>query len=397
MKDYEDIAARADAMAAAQNGAQGALAATPFTLRDPASIPPRKWLYGRHYIRRFVSATVAPGGLGKTTLTTVEALAMATGRPLLGVECEPRRVWIFNLEDPFDEIERRIAAACVHYGIRPDEIRDRLFADSGRDQPLAIAVQGPAGIVVTPHARQLTDELVRRGVDALIVDPFVQSHGVNENDNSAIALVARSWAQIANDANCAIDLSHHVRKAGAQNASIEDARGARALLDAARAARRLVRMTGDEAKHAGIDADQAWRYSREGDGKENLAPPDRTHTWRRLESVELGNGDNIGVMAPWKWPDPFSDVTVHDLLRVQLVVAAGRYRASAQSKDWVGGAVAQVLDVDLGDDAVRSKVKAILKTWTKNGAFAEFDGHDEHRHIKRYVRVGTWANEAAAL
>jgi hypothetical protein len=34
---------------------------------DLATLPPRQWLYGRHYQRGTVSATIAPGGYGKTT------------------------------------------------------------------------------------------------------------------------------------------------------------------------------------------------------------------------------------------------------------------------------------------------------------------------------------------
>ena len=55
-----------------------------FTPVDIRSLPPRRWLYGRHYQRGVVSATVAPGGTGKTSLVMVDAVAMATGRNLLG-------------------------------------------------------------------------------------------------------------------------------------------------------------------------------------------------------------------------------------------------------------------------------------------------------------------------
>src|SRR2546422_1048862 len=33
----------------------------PFVPFDPAALPPRQWLYGRHYQRRTVSGTVSPG------------------------------------------------------------------------------------------------------------------------------------------------------------------------------------------------------------------------------------------------------------------------------------------------------------------------------------------------
>ena len=46
---------------------------TPFSLRDPAAIPRRQFLYGRHYIRDFLSATVAPSGVGKSSLSIARA------------------------------------------------------------------------------------------------------------------------------------------------------------------------------------------------------------------------------------------------------------------------------------------------------------------------------------
>jgi hypothetical protein len=50
------------------------IAATPFSSLDPITIPRRQFLYGRHLIRQFVSTTVAPGGIGKSSLGIAEAL-----------------------------------------------------------------------------------------------------------------------------------------------------------------------------------------------------------------------------------------------------------------------------------------------------------------------------------
>jgi hypothetical protein len=93
--------------------------ATPFVWCEPRNLPPRRFVYGRHLIERFLSSIVAPGGVGKSSLELVEILAMVTGRPLLGVKPARRlRVWYWNGEDPKEEIERRIAAICLHYGRR---------------------------------------------------------------------------------------------------------------------------------------------------------------------------------------------------------------------------------------------------------------------------------------
>src|SRR5664279_4253052 len=112
--------------------------AEPYVWREPKTIPPRQWLHAGHYIRGFVSATIAPGGLGKSSLQLVEAIGMAVGRDLLRGTTSKMKlsVWYWNLEDPREEIDRRIAAILLHYKIHPGEIDGRLFVNSGRNEPL---------------------------------------------------------------------------------------------------------------------------------------------------------------------------------------------------------------------------------------------------------------------
>jgi hypothetical protein len=114
------------------------LQATPYVWRDPHSIPARDWLSGRHLIRKFTSATIAQGGVGKSTLIIGESLAEATGRSLFGQGIEkPLRSWLWNLEDPKEELERRFQAACLRYEVSVHDLGGRFFMDSGRDQPFA--------------------------------------------------------------------------------------------------------------------------------------------------------------------------------------------------------------------------------------------------------------------
>jgi AAA domain len=54
--------------------------------RDPATIPPRQFLYGKHYTRGAVGATIGAGGRAKTTLSCEEAVSMAVGRDLMAGE-----------------------------------------------------------------------------------------------------------------------------------------------------------------------------------------------------------------------------------------------------------------------------------------------------------------------
>ena len=152
-------------------------------------------------------------------------------------------------------------------------------------------------------------------------------------------------------------------------------------------------MTAEEARNAGIDEDQFWRYSREGDSKDNLAPPTSDSTWRQMVSVELPNGDSVGVSEPWQWPDAFSDVTRNDLEAVQRAVAAGEYRENQRAKDWVGNAVADVLNLDVSDGYVKAKVRHMLSTWIDNGALRVVERPDRSRQMRKFVIVGQWVSE----
>lgn len=366
--------------------------ATPFVLRDPASIPPRDWLYGRHLIRRFVSVTVAPGAVGKSSLTIAEALAMATGRNVLGhtLSGEPLRCWLWNLEDPRDEIERRIAGACLHFGLSAADLGGRLFVDSGRDHPLCIGTTDRHGTRIhEPVVDALVEALRRRRIDVLVVDPFVSSHGVPENDNTAIDAIAKAWGRVAERADCAIELIHHARKMAGAEVTAESSRGGIALISASRVTRVLNRMSEGDAARAGVDEPR--RYFRAFSDKANLSPPAEASDWYHLESVSLPNGDSVGVVTPWTWPDAFDGVTAQDLLAVQRRIGGGEWREDFRAAAWAGKAVADALDLDIENKAAKVKIKALLKTWIAGGALRVVDRTDEHRSTRKFVEVGTWA------
>lgn len=180
-------------------GAPEPIKATPFVWRDPATLARREWLYGRHLIRRFVSVTVAPGGVGKSSLTICEALAMTSGRSLLGDSVSGTlSVWVLNLEDPRDELERRVSATMIHHGIDQEALGGRLYLDSGRERGICTATQARDGVTINDsEVAGIIAEIKARQIDVLIVDPFVSSHRVNENDNGAIDLVAKEWGRVA--------------------------------------------------------------------------------------------------------------------------------------------------------------------------------------------------------
>jgi hypothetical protein len=374
------------------------ISATPFMVRDPATLPVRDILYGRHLIRGFVAGLVGIGGGGKSTLSMIETLARASGKPLLGVRVRnPLRCWSINLEDPRDEIERRAQATCLHYGLSAADIGDRLFLDSGRDQPVVVARTLAGGTqIVEPVVENIIAEIKARKIDVLTIDPFVSSHEVPENDNGAIDMVLkRAWGQVAERGHCAVELVHHLRKIGDEEPTVDAARGASAFQGALRALRVLAGMTKAEAERAGVD--NPYRYFRVFSGKLNMAPREDKSDWHFLESVDLGNGnadmpsDHVQVAVPWQWPNATDGLSVCDLFAVQKRISEGQWRESAQSPDWAGKAVAEVLDLDLEDAPPQARVKSLLKMWIGSGALKVVARLDEQRKERKFVEVGQWA------
>lgn len=371
------------------------LKATAFTWRDEAEIPARQWLYGKHLLRKFVSVDVAAGGIGKSSVKIGEALAMASDQALYGraIHDGPLTVWLYNLEDPAEETERRLHATAKWFKVTPADVENRLYVDSGRDQSCVIAYESPHGATIAaPVVAQIRSEIKSRGIDVLIIDPFVSSHEVSENDNAAIDKVAKEWGRIADDCNCSINLVHHVRKGNGAETNTDSARGAKSLTDAARSVIVYNRMTEDEAGLAGVPQDQRNFYFRTQNDKANLSPPEKAE-WFRMNNVELANGDQVGVACPWKWPELFDGISTAKAMAVQRAVADGKWRKDPRAANWVGHAAGPVLSLDPNDESQRKKLQAILKEWLRNDVLREVEGEDEKRNPRAFVEVGKWITE----
>jgi RecA-family ATPase len=277
----------------------------PFVPFDVATLPPRSWLYGRHYQRRTVSLTAGPGGMGKSSNDMVEAIAMATARNLLGEQPEQRlRIWYHNGEDPREEINRRLAAICQHYKIPQEELPGYLWTTSGTEFPLRVA-KGYAELKIdTVLVREISAAISENEIDVAIFDPLVTLHSVPEIDTGKMDTVIRLFAGVADDNDCGIELAHHVRKPAAGSNSdydVHDIRGVGAITDAVRAARVLNRMNEKDAEAAGCGEPERLSRFRVDRAKGNYSPA-CVATWRQFVNIELVNGDEVGVVAPWDFP-----------------------------------------------------------------------------------------------
>jgi hypothetical protein len=381
-------------------------APTRYVARDPATIPRRIWLYGRHYVRDFVSATIAASNAGKTTQAIAESVIMTSGNNFMAGDedktIEPLRVWYWNGEDPRDELERRITAACQLHKIDREKLAadGRLFYDSGHDVPLNFATSPGSGKVHFDEEAiaWFVAKIKELKIDIVILDPLISCHSIGENDNTAIDKFIKRLGQIAVECNCAIGLLHHVRKMlkGQGEITSDDARGASAILNACRSSRVLNRMTPAEAGAAGLKGDKVHRsYFRIDRDRGNMAPADAA-TWAHLVDVHLANGDHVAALERFDYPKPFDGVTTADMEAVRAEArradqAGNPYLLGTQAKErWIGAAVAQRLELDLADKGHCMRISKLIRTWRQNGVLKVDACPGKNRHKVNVVIPGNW-------
>lgn len=368
---------------------------SPYVWVDPTTLPPRRWVYKPFYVRKYAGSTVATGGAGKSSLLLTEAVAMAAGKDLLGVPPQPGlKVWYWNGEDPDEELQRRVAAIVKHYKVSPEEIDGRLFLDSGRDMVIRIAElnDGKTKIAV-PIVKRLIEVIKSLGIDVLIVDPFVSTHGVPENDNNAIDQVAKTWAFIADKTDSHVHISHHTRKSNGMGTTAEDSRGASSLHNAMRTRRSISVMSVGEANKVGIKENARLAYFKSDTTGSSMTKPAEAQDWYKFESVSLYNGeefgldgDEVGVVTKWKYTLPSAgDLSEQD---VEVAVAAlglgGPWRAHHTAEKWAGEAVAAALHLDAVQD--KKTIKKYLDEWLAQGRIELYEGKDSNRNSAKFVR-----------
>ena len=359
---------------------------------DQHHIPHRQWLYGTDLIRGFVTLLVAPGGTGKSSLILAMALALTTNRKLLNTHIHQQcRVALLNLEDPQHEIDRRLTALAMHYNVANSDLGDRLFI-SPPDRGVRIAEAGPDGFsVIHPDEEPIIAEVRRNKIDVLAVDPFAETHALEENSNPAMVKAAAAWRRVAREGNCSVILAHHVRKGPVD--SIDAARGAKALSDSARIGLLLSTMTEEEAENLGIPADDRLRYVRLDDAKANLAKRAGKARWFQLSDVTLDNaqepyqrGDEVGVVEAWEPPNVWNGMAEPNTILDRI--AAGpepgeQYTDSRRhpATRWAGNVVTQELGCS------KDQAANVINTWIKNGVLVVTEYQDPHRNARRGLRV----------
>jgi hypothetical protein len=214
--------------------------------------------------------------------------------------------------------------------------------------------------------------------------------------------VAKAWTEVADRANCGVEVIHHIVK-NAGEATADSARGGGALKDKTRGMRVINPMTATEATKTGLEKPDG--YFRIDHGKVNLIDTGRSQ-WRKFVSVPLGNGkgilktgDAIGVVESWRWPSAdtiaakeaearaavVADVPAETLAGLKVRLQASDHKFDPKGKPWAGDLV-----MELGATTDRQEAKAMLDAWIAAGELEVVEMQDmAARKPRNFVKPST--------
>jgi hypothetical protein len=360
-------------------------------------LPPREWILGNSFCRQFLSSLLGSGGVGKTALRLVQALEVATGRSLTGEHVHQRCVVLFlSFEDGILELKRRVRAAMLHHSVSDEEVDGWLWYAAITGHKLAAITPRSQKIVPGGLMRWLRATIKELGVGLVILDPFIKTHGVSENDNNAMDQVCTLLADLAVELNFAADAPHHIRKGAATPGDPDIGRGASATQDAGRLVYTATKMDKETAETCGIAENERHRFFRVDSAKVNIAPALADAIWFELVNVPIGNatpqypnGDHVQTVRRW-YPSSFwqgLDITVLNKILDNIDAGpydGGRYSPAPNAKERAAWPVILKFYPDLSE----KQAKSMIATWIKNGVLEKRmheDPNDRHEHASLFV------------
>ena len=363
---------------------------------DPGFIRPRQWLLANQFCCGFISSLVAAGGGGKSALRLLQFISMALGRSLYGQHVFRRcRVLLISLEDDYDELQRRIQAVLLHYGIDRAELKGWLFCATPKLAKLAL-LNGRTRIK-GPLEQQLRDAIERLKPDIVSLDPFIKTHALEENDSGDMDYVCDLLAKFAVEFNIAVDSPHHVHKGILTPGDADSGRGSSGIRDAARLVYTLVPMSLNEAEVFGIAVEDRHSYVRLDPAKVNIAARSAKATWFRLVGEPIANatpeypsGDTVQVVEPWEPPSAWAGTSPEILNAILNDIERGmdngqRYSNAPAASDRAAWPVVQ----KHYPNKAEAQCREIIHAWLTTGLLYAKDYDDP---VVRKPRKGLYVN-----
>lgn len=353
---------------------------------EEGAIAPRPWVARGYMMRGAVSVLSGPGSAGKSSLMVGWAIASALGvRWHRFFPANPLKVMLYNTEDDRDEQRRRMSATLRQFDRLPRDLAGKVVRVGPSSTGTLLRRDPFTGKLRPTAAMDELEALVEQHKpDVLVLDPLVELHDAEENDNTAVRMVMARFRSMAIKHNMAVVLIHHSRKgvAGAYG-DPDTLRGASAIVGAARIVLTVMTMDEDQANKLGIDPRERSRYFRVDGAKSNYAPLHEAEWFERVE-YELDNGEKVAAAVPWEAPSIHEGLTAETLNRALDRIAAGPTPGQLYTPTKRGGSsrwCGQPLMDEAGIEEPRASV--IVSQWFKNGLLQRTEYH--HPDLRRAV------------
>jgi hypothetical protein len=363
--------------------------------------PPRGWLLGNTFCRKYTSSLFGDGGVGKTAVRYAQYLSLVTGRPLTGEHIFQRsRVLIISLEDDDSELRRRVLAARLHHQIDLEELRGWLFLSApGAAVGKLMTIDQKGRGIRGQLAETIERVVVARKIDLVAIDPFVKAHSVDENHNSLIDGVVQILTDLQTKHNIAVDAPHHTAKGQPEPGNAGRGRGASSMTNAMRLVYTLTPMSTEEAKGFKIEERVRREYVRVDSAKVNITRHLGAARWFHLVGVRLGNesdmypnGDEVQTVEPWAPPETWGDLTSHTLNQILTEIDSGisggnRYTDASKAGDREAWKVV----VKHAPHKSEQQAREIIRTWAQNGVLVSksYDNPRTRKEVK-----GLWLDSS---
>ena len=175
-------------------------------------------------------------------------------------------------------------------------------------------------VIRMPDVEACIAHIQHHKVFVFIVDPFIETHECEENNNQQIKRVAQMYRDIARRAKCAVLLVHHTAKppqgsSEGHAGNMNTARGASALIGVSRVIETLFGMSKKDGERHGIAENERHLYVRLDDAKANLSLASSEARWFKRIGVTIANKDEVGVLEPVKLSERVTVWRAEDIRR----------------------------------------------------------------------------------
>lgn len=268
----------------------------------PTDIRPRPWLMDGMLMTGAVTMLLAPGSAGKSSVSLALAAHLALGKDFAGHKAQRAcKTIVYNGEDDLEEQSRRLLAVCSLYGFDYDQVKRDIMLISPRQLKIDLVLKDSFRPMRNDVlVRQLTRLAQDNDVGLLVLDPLVKIHRCDESNNVDMDYVMETLTDIGHEASISILALHHTSKSSNKQeeriGNMDIARGASAMVNAARIAYTLLNASQQDAEDYGLQDNERNTWVRMDNAKMNMTLASDNAIWFKKEGVRIPSNDIVGVM-----------------------------------------------------------------------------------------------------